>query len=109
MANRENRTFNYASAGLKNGISLSFFIVFLITGLSSRAQTYREAKDLATKGQYAEARDLCRKILANEFDSDVATLMARTYAWDGKYDSTRVLISQVLKENPKHWDALDAA
>jgi YaiO family outer membrane protein len=109
MANRENRTFNYASAGIKNGISLSFFIVFLITGLSSRAQTYREAKDLATKGQYAEARDLCRKILTKEFDSDVATLMARTYAWDGKYDSTRVLISQVLKENPKHWDALDAA
>lgn len=109
MANRENRALNYISTCIRTGSSLILLVLLMITGLSAKAQTYREAKDLASKGQHEAARDLCRKILAKEFDTDVATLMARTYAWDGKYDSTRIWTSKVLNQYPDHWDALDAA
>jgi hypothetical protein len=58
----------------KISISVLFLFLLLLTGNTATAQTYREAKDLATSGEHAKARDLCRKILAQEFDSDVATL-----------------------------------
>jgi YaiO family outer membrane protein len=79
-----------------------------MAGFQGRSQTYQEAKDLAYNGQRAQAREVCRKILAKEYDSDVAVLMARTFAWDGQYDSSRVVIAEVLKRYPTHWDALDA-
>ncbi len=83
-------------------------ISLLLTSLVGQSQTYQEAKDLAYNGEREKAREFCRTLLAREFDSDVAVLMARTFAWDGQYDSTRVLISEVLKRYPSHWDALDA-
>ena len=107
MAKQESKHATFLTG--RKSISSLFIFLFILLGQSLTAQTYREAKDLATSGEHAKARDLCRKILADEFDSDVATLMARTYAWDGKYDSTRVWTSQVLKQFPRHWDALDAA
>ncbi len=89
-------------------IFVLLFLALIVAGFFGKAQTYKEAKDLAYKGEREKARALCRIILAKEFDSDVAVLMARTFAWDGKYDSTRVVISEVLKLYPTHWDALDA-
>lgn len=88
--------------------SFLIFISLLLSGHLAGAQTYQEAKDLAYNGQRKEAREICRRILAKEFDADVAVLMARTYAWDGQYDSSRVVIASVLKIYPSHWDALDA-
>ncbi len=86
-------------------VSMLFLLVF--SGNLCTAQTYDEAKKLAYNGEREKAREMCRKMLAVEFDSDVAVLMARLYAWDGKYDSTRVYTSQVLDLYPEHWDALD--
>jgi YaiO family outer membrane protein len=88
--------------------SVSLLVVLLLAGFQGKSQTYQEAKDLAYNGQRAQAREVCRKILAKEYDSDVAVLLARTFAWDGQYDSSRVVIAEVLKRYPSHWDALDA-
>ena len=82
-------------------------LVLMITGFDLQAQTIQEAKDQAYGGNREKARSICRSILAKDFDSEVAVLMARTYAWDGNYDSTKIVISQVLRKDPEHWDALD--
>jgi YaiO family outer membrane protein len=72
------------------------------------AQTFEQAKEYAFNGERTKARAVCRAILARDFDSDVATLMGRTYAWDGKYDSARVVLQQVLDHNAENNDALSA-
>jgi len=92
----------------KQFIPVALSVLLMLFGYIASAQTYQEAKDLAYSGKREKAREVCRKILARDFDSDVAVLMARTFAWDGKYDSTRVVIAEVLKRYPAHWDALDA-
>ncbi|MCK9413956.1 MAG: YaiO family outer membrane beta-barrel protein [Prolixibacteraceae bacterium] len=92
----------------KHFLTFSLLVLLVFTGIIAKAQTYQEAKYLAYKGEREKARQVCRLILAKEYDSDVAVLMARTFAWDGKYDSSRVVIAEVLKRYPAHWDALDA-
>lgn len=72
------------------------------------AQTFEQAKDLAFNGQRAKARAVCRAILAKGTDSDVATLMGRTYAWDQQYDSARIVLQEVLVQSPENTDALSA-
>jgi YaiO family outer membrane protein len=46
--------------------------------------------------------------LSKAFDSDVAILMGRTYAWDSQYDSARVVLKEVLVNSPENSDALSA-
>jgi YaiO family outer membrane protein len=72
------------------------------------AQSYEEARNLALNGERAKARQLCKVILSQGFNSDVALLLGRTYAWDGKYDSTRIILNEVLVHNPDNMEALDA-
>ena len=85
-------------------------VILVLNGLflNVSAQSYDEARNLAFNGDRAKARQLCRAILAKGFDSDVALLLGRTYAWDGKYDSTRIVLNEVLSRNPNNMDALDA-
>jgi YaiO family outer membrane protein len=108
MAKYKARLKKYPVSLLGHCYSVLLLVVLLLAGFQGRGQTYQDAKDLAYNGQREQAREVCRKILAKDFDSDVAVLMARTFAWDGQYDSTRVLIAEVLKRYPNHWDALDA-
>jgi len=102
---------------LKSNIRLKLFprlfllaAVLLLNGvwLSVSAQTYEEARNLAFNGERAKARQICKAILAQGFNSDVALLLGRTYAWDGMYDSTRVILNQVLDRNAGNMEALDA-
>lgn len=98
---------------IKHTNSLKPFLVLVILVLNGlflnvSAQSYDEARNLAFNGNRAKARQLCRAILAKGFDSDVALLLGRTYAWDGKYDSTRIVLNEVLSRNPNNMDALDA-
>ena len=72
------------------------------------AQTFDQAKDYAFNGERAKARAICRAILSNGFDSDVAALMGRTYAWDKQYDSARVVLQSIIIQNPENSDALSA-
>ncbi len=108
MVNRCLKFFKLSAIREKPLIFVMLLLSLIISGYAGNAQTFQEAKDLAYKGEREKARAICREILAKEFDSDVAVLMARTYAWDGKYDSTRVLIAKVLNLYPTHWDAIDA-
>ena len=81
-------------------------VVSFFTLLS--AQTFEQAKDYAFNGEKVKARAICRAILANDFDSDVATLMGRTFAWDQQYDSARIVLLEVLVQSPENTDALSA-
>ena len=84
--------------------------IVLLNGLffSVSAQSYEEVRNLALNGERAKARQLCKVILSQGFNSDVALLLGRTYAWDGKYDSTRIVLNEVLANNPESMEALDA-
>ena len=96
---------------MKKKIYIRFlFILTLFTGLSHvlYAQTYEEARKLAFGGEREKARSICREILSEGFNSDVALLMGRTYAWDGKYDSARVVLQDVLVQRPENMEAYDA-
>ena len=93
------------------GKRLSLLLFLLLgTGLWTMlsAQTFEQARDYAFNGEKAKARAVCRAILAREFDSDVAILMARTYAWDSQYDSARIVLNQVLAQSTENGDALSA-
>jgi YaiO family outer membrane protein len=95
----------------KFAIHSGALLVFLLLGAWSGktfAQTYEEARHLAFNGERAKARQICKMILAKEFDSDAALLLARTYAWDGFRDSTRLVLNDVLDRNPNNMEALDA-
>lgn len=85
-------------------------VILMLNGLffNVSAQSYEEARNLALSGNRAKARQLCKAILAEGFNSDVALLLGRTYAWDGKYDSTRIVLNEVLANNPESMEALDA-
>lgn len=72
------------------------------------AQSFEQAKNYAFSGERAKARAICKAILAKDFDSDVATLMGRTYAWDKQYDSARVVLHEVLEKSPGNSDVLSA-
>ena len=108
MTNTNHRLSPFNTDYQKHFFTFSLIALLVLTGLTGKGQTYQEAKDLAFKGEREKARQVCRVILAKEYDADVAVLMARTFAWDGKYDSSRVVIADVLKRYPAYWDALDA-
>jgi len=84
--------------------------ILILNGLffTVSAQSYEEARNLALNGDRVKARQMCRTILAQGFNSDVALLLGRTFAWDGKYDSTRIVLNEVLARNPDSMEALDA-
>lgn len=89
---------------------LIIFVFVLLTGTSNflLAQTFDEARNYAFNGEREKARDVCRQILSKDFNSDVALLMGRTYAWDGMYDSARVVLQNVLAQRPGNVEAYDA-
>lgn len=98
---------------IKSRLSIRTILVLTILMLNGlfftvSAQSYEEARNLALNGDRVKARQMCRTILAQGFNSDVALLLGRTYAWDGKYDSTRVILNEVLAHNPDNMEAFDA-
>lgn len=97
------------------GRKLNFAIKFVIflgvyfTGTASLwSQTLYEAQVLARDGKLEEARQMCYTIQAKGFNPDVALLIGRTYAWQQKYDSARIEISNVLQKFPDYFDAFSA-
>ena len=95
----------------KTNIRIYTVLAFLLlTGFSNflNAQTFEEARNYAFNGEREKARSICRIILAEDFNSDVALLMGRTYAWDGMYDSARVVLENVLVQKPGSMEAYDA-
>ena len=91
-----------------SGKTLFPVLMILLLTLNLSAQTYGEARKLAFDGDYSKARNICRQILASGFNSDVALLLGRTFAWEGLYDSARVVLTDVLDRIPGNEEALDA-
>ncbi|WP_346854734.1 YaiO family outer membrane beta-barrel protein [uncultured Draconibacterium sp.] len=85
-----------------------FFVLTMAFAGSTRAQTFEEARQYAFNGQREKAREICRAILAEGFNSDVALLLGRTYSWDGEYDSARVVFNKVMIEKPENMEVLSA-
>lgn len=92
---------------IRTNLLLAFL---LLAGLFSdiAAQTFEEAQNYAFNGERAKARSICREILSKGFNSDVALLMGRTFTWDGKYDSARVVFNEVLIYKPDNMEVLSA-
>lgn len=95
---------------LKITIRLFFLTlaIWVLNPIGAAAQTFEEARNYAFDGEREKARELCRKILSEDFNSDVALLLGRTYAWDGMYDSARVVFHSVLHHNPDNFEVLGA-
>lgn len=92
---------------IRTNILLAFL---LLTGFFSdiAAQTFDDARKYAFNGEREKARSICREILSQGFNSDVALLMGRTYAWDEKYDSARVVFNELLLYEPDNVEVLGA-
>ena len=69
---------------------------------------YLLMKDKAYNGYRVEARSIGKKILSIEKNNEVNLLIARTFMWDGQYDSALVFLNDVLKYKSTYYDALDA-
>lgn len=89
-------------------ITFLIFVVLLTLPGVVGAQTFEEARQYAFNGERGKARQICKSILAEGFNSDVALLMGRTYAWDGKYDSARIVFNEVLIQKPENIEVLGA-
>lgn len=96
--------------GFKTIRTFTLLSLLLLAGITrpAVAQTFDEARKLAFSGDHAGARLACHAILKKGYDPDVAILLARTYAWDGIRDSSRLVLEEVLNRYPDHLDALDA-
>jgi YaiO family outer membrane protein len=71
---------------------------------------YLEARDLALKKAYPEARLKARIVLQNTPNYyDAGVLIARTFAWQNRFDSARYHIYKVLQVAPDYRDAINAA
>lgn len=89
------QTIKAQSSDLRDTISLESLLV------KARQFAYNNGKD--------EARKICRQILLRDSTYwDAAVLMGRTYSWDAKYDSARIVLSKVIKAKVGYYDAIDA-
>lgn len=70
----------------------------------------KKASTLAFSGKRAEARKILREILVLKPNyTDAQTLLARTYAWDNKFDSARIEIKKALLLSDKNEEATNAS
>ena len=56
-----------------------FLLVILLSDgffLNVSAQSFQEARNLALNGERAKARQMCKALLAQDFDSDVALFLS---------------------------------
>jgi YaiO family outer membrane protein len=74
-------------------------------------EIFQQARPKAfASSERAEARKMLAYILQRSPDyHDVRILLARTYAWDGVYDSARHHLQHVLNVSPDNEDALSAS
>ncbi len=68
---------------------------------------FLKARDAAFSDRWAEARKMCRQLLAVYPDYyDATILIGRTYAWELKTDSARMEITPLLDIEPDNYDVL---
>jgi YaiO family outer membrane protein len=87
------------------------FLLLVIINVSAPAQTtddlFISARADALNGEYLKARETARKILIiNKNHSDARVLIARTYAWEQKYDSSALEIVHLFKIDSTNIEAI---
>ena len=106
---------------LLKSLIVSLILLFSISALAVSAQVISngdttslpslllKAKGYAYNNGRAEARKICREILLRDNTYwDAAVLIGRTYIWDAKYDSARIVLNDVIRQRAGHYDAVDA-
>ncbi|MDR1673090.1 MAG: hypothetical protein LBS09_06500 [Bacteroidales bacterium] len=69
---------------------------------------FSEAREMAFTDRWEESRELCRHLLAHYPEYiDAAIMIARTYAWEHKSDSARIITQQIYAANSKNYELLD--
>ncbi len=62
----------------------------------------------AKAGNWKSARQYCRQVLAEDPDHfEASLLMARTFAWENKFDSARIISRQLHQSYPDNYDVFD--
>ncbi|MDP3445990.1 MAG: YaiO family outer membrane beta-barrel protein, partial [Ignavibacteria bacterium] len=108
-----------ASSIKLTGIFLTIFSVFLVypayaqtrnsEDTTSLEPLLNQARQLAYNKERAKARKICFQILNRDSTYwDAAVLIGRTYIWDSKYDSSRVVLNRIIVNKPGYYDAFDA-
>jgi len=101
--------------------SVLLISLILMSEIAVKAQTFTygdpvsldsllsKAREFAYNNRKSEARKICRQILSHDSTYwDAAVLMGRTYAWDEKYDSAKIVLQKVINQKAGHYDAVDA-
>lgn len=71
---------------------------------------FLHAQELGLSGEYNKARHAALVLLNRNADYyDAAVLTARLFAWEEKFDSSRVYIDRVMAEDRCYYDALSAS
>jgi len=100
------------NAQLKYIFITIFFITFsnLTFSQSQNDSLFAEARKLGYAGKNIEARNICKILLNNDStNSDYSLLLARLYAWDKNYDSTRLILNNLIDKNKSNFEALELA
>lgn len=72
--------------------------------------SFLNAREIAFTGRRAEARDTLRLILSKYPNyTDVRTLLAKTYSWDGAYDEARKHFNKITSSDKKNKEVWIAA
>ncbi len=70
---------------------------------------FEDARKSAFAGDRTQSQLMLYEILKRSPDyEDVRVFLARTYMWEDRYDSARVILQKVLTKNPTNRDALQA-
>ncbi|MBT8320576.1 MAG: YaiO family outer membrane beta-barrel protein [Eudoraea sp.] len=100
-------------------IKVYMLIVVLISSFDLMAQEYSfsgdpdisfsTAREMAFSGNHQGARDTLKSILSRYPDyTDVRSLLAKTYSWDGAYDDARLQFNRITskeRQNKEVWIA----
>ena len=71
-------------------------------------ELYATAKMETNAGNWSKTRTYCRKLLVHFPDHfDALLLMAQTFAFEQKFDSARLISSELYNVNPNDYDLLD--
>jgi len=92
------------------GVFLMCWLALLTTQAQQKPDAdalFIKARDAAFSEQYAEARKICRELLSHYRDYyDATILLGRTYAWELKTDSARMVIHPLLDVEPDNYEVL---
>ncbi len=71
-------------------------------------ELYDKAEEEAKAGNWKQARQYCKEVLAENPDYfEASLLIAQTLAWENKFDSARIAANQLHQTHPNNYDVLD--